>query len=92
MRRYKEVLIKGLMMGLMLVGLFGFSALAGEEWLTDFNQAKSLRQTPNNQGFYGFFLKTFPVFPCCVGNSLEFHSKLSFRKIKTSFWLLKSLN
>ncbi|PIV64217.1 MAG: thioredoxin family protein [bacterium (Candidatus Ratteibacteria) CG_4_9_14_3_um_filter_41_21] len=40
MRRYKEVLIKGLMMGLMLVGLFGFSALAGEEWLTDFNQAK----------------------------------------------------
>jgi len=29
MRRYKEVLIKGLMMGLMLVGLFGFSARVG---------------------------------------------------------------
>lgn len=25
---------------LLLVGLFGFSALAGEEWMTDFNKAK----------------------------------------------------
>jgi len=32
--------MKRLMMGLLLAGLFGFSALAGEEWLTDFNQAK----------------------------------------------------
>ncbi|MBU1734750.1 MAG: thioredoxin family protein [Verrucomicrobia bacterium] len=32
--------MKRLMMGLLLASLFGFSALAGEEWLTDFNKAK----------------------------------------------------
>jgi len=32
--------MKRLMTGLLLAGLFGFSALAGEEWLTDINQAK----------------------------------------------------
>jgi len=32
--------MKRLMTGLLLAGLFGFSALAGEEWLTDFSQAK----------------------------------------------------
>ena len=32
--------MKRLITGLLLAGLFGFSALAGEEWLTDFNKAK----------------------------------------------------
>ena len=32
--------MKRQMTGLLLASLFGFSALAGEEWLTDFNQAK----------------------------------------------------
>jgi thioredoxin-related protein len=39
--KYKEkALMKRLMTGLLLAGLFGFSALAGEEWLTDINKAK----------------------------------------------------
>ena len=32
--------MKTMVLGLMLAGLFGFSALAGEEWLTDINKAK----------------------------------------------------
>ena len=32
--------MRTILLGLMLAGLFGFSALAGEEWLTDFNKAK----------------------------------------------------
>ena len=32
--------MRTMLLGLLLAGLFGFSALAGEEWLTDFNKAK----------------------------------------------------
>ena len=32
--------MKTMLTGLLLVGLFGFSAFAGEEWLTDINKAK----------------------------------------------------
>ena len=32
--------MKAMILGFLLVGLFGFSALAGEGWLTDFNKAK----------------------------------------------------
>ena len=32
--------MRTVLLGLMLAGLFGFSALAGEEWLTDINKAK----------------------------------------------------
>ncbi|MFH1970021.1 MAG: thioredoxin family protein [Verrucomicrobiota bacterium] len=32
--------MRTILLGLLLAGLFGFSALAGEEWLTDFNKAK----------------------------------------------------
>ena len=32
--------MKTMFFGLLLAGLFGFSALAGEEWLTDINKAK----------------------------------------------------
>lgn len=38
--------MKRLMTGLLLAGLFGFSALASEEWLTDFNKAKKEAATP----------------------------------------------
>ena len=32
--------MRTILTGLLLAGLFGFSALAGEEWLTDFDKAK----------------------------------------------------
>ncbi len=32
--------MKTMILGLLLTGLFGVSALGGEEWLTDFNKAK----------------------------------------------------
>jgi len=32
--------MRTMLFGLLLAGLFGFSAMAGEEWLTDFNKAK----------------------------------------------------
>jgi len=32
--------VRTILTGLLLAGLFGFSALAGEEWLTDFDKAK----------------------------------------------------
>jgi len=31
--------VRTILLGLLLAGLFGFSATAGEEWLTDFNKA-----------------------------------------------------
>lgn len=36
----KEAFVKTMLLGLVMAGLFGCSALAGEEWLTDFNKAK----------------------------------------------------
>ncbi|MBU4211705.1 MAG: hypothetical protein KKD33_03890 [Verrucomicrobia bacterium] len=32
--------MRTILLGLLLAGLVGFSALAGEEWLTDINKAK----------------------------------------------------